>query len=57
MIGIPMGSDLAALMENRFLYYYENKCILKAKKSDLKTARLFRNTFGFIDELKSGKQN
>ena len=57
MIGIPMGSDLAALMENRFLYYYENKCILKAKKFDLKTARLFRNTFGFIDELKNGKQN
>ena len=50
-IGIPMGSDPAPFMANLFLYYFENKWILKMKKSNLKQARMFGNTFRFIDDL------
>ena len=38
-------------MANLFLYYYENKQILKTKLSNLKHVRLFGNTFRFIDDL------
>ena len=51
VIGIPMGSDPAPFMANLFLYFYENKWILKNKKSNLKLARMFGNTFRFIDDL------
>ena len=51
VIGIPMGSDPAPFMANLFLYFYENKWILKTKKSNLKEARMFGNTFRFIDDL------
>ena len=50
-IGIPMGSDPAPFMANLFLYYYENQWIRNLKKTDLKRARLFCNTFRFIDDL------
>ena len=50
-IGIPMGSDPAPFMANLFLFYYENKWIRNLKKTDLKRARRFCNTFRFIDDL------
>ena len=34
-----------------FLHYYESKYVKKVKKKDLFTARRFRNTFRFIDDL------
>ena len=51
VIGIPMGSDPAPFMANLFLYYYESKYVKEVKKKDLFTARKFRNTFRFIDDL------
>ena len=40
-------------MANLFLKYYENKWLLdtNTKKSDLRKAILFSNTFRFIDDL------
>ena len=46
-----MVLDLAPFMANLFLYYYENKWILKTEKSNLTHARLFGNTFRFSDDL------
>ena len=51
VIGITMGSDPAPFMANLFLYYYENKWVLKTKKKNLRHARMFGNTFRFIDDL------
>ena len=44
-------SDPAPFMANLFLYYYESKYVKEVKKKDLFTARKFRNTFRFIDDL------
>ena len=46
-----MGSDPAPFMANLFLYYYESEHVRKAKKNDIFTARKFRHTFRFIDNL------
>ena len=51
IIGIPMGSDPAPFFANLFLYYFENKWIKKIKKTDIRRARRFANTFRFIDDL------
>ena len=51
VIGIPMGSDPAPFMANFFLYSYERKYIQNLRKADVAKARLFRNTFRFIDDL------
>ena len=51
IIGIPMGSDPAPFMANLFLYFYEAKYVKEVKKNDLSTARKFRYTFRFIDDL------
>ena len=51
LIGIPMGSDPAPFMANLFLYYFENKWLQDTKKRDLQKARMFSNTFRFIDDL------
>ena len=51
VIGIPMGSDPAPFMANLFLYYYENKWILSMKKHNLRHARMFSNTFRYLDDL------
>ena len=46
-----MGSDPAPFMANLFLYNYESKYVIEMKKKDLFTARKFRHTFRFIDDL------
>jgi len=51
VIGIPMGTDPAPFMANLFLYFYENKWATELRKKDLWKARLFSNTFRFIDDL------
>ena len=51
IIGIPMGSDPAPFMANLFLYSYESKYVKELKTKDLFTARKFRHTFRFIDDL------
>ena len=38
-------------MTHLLLHYYENKWLLDTKNKDLHKARLFRNTFRFIDDL------
>ena len=38
-------------MANLFLYYYESIWIKNLKKESLQRARLFGNTFRFIDDL------
>ena len=50
--GILMASDAAPFMANLLLYYYENKWLLDIKKRYLHKARLFSNTFRFIDNLR-----
>ena len=51
IIGIPMGSDPAPFMANLFLYHYEAKYVKETKSKDIFTARKFRHTFRFIDDL------
>ena len=51
IIGIPMGSDPAPFMANLFLYHFESKWVNNLKKDSLHKARLFRNTFRYIDDL------
>ena len=46
-----MGSDPAPFMANLFLYYYECKYVKEVKQKDIFTARKFRHTFRFIDDL------
>ena len=48
-----MSSYPVSSMANLFLKYYENKWLLdtNTKKSDLRKAILFSNTFRFIDDL------
>ena len=46
-----MGFDPAHFLAKLFLHYYENKWVLDTKKRDLRKARLFSNTFCFIDDL------
>ena len=48
--GIPIGSDPASVVANLFLHF-ENKCLLDIKKRNLSKARLFNNTFRYIDNL------
>jgi len=51
LIGIPMGSDPAPFMANLFLHHFEKKWLHNTKKRDLQKARMFSNTFRFIDDL------
>ena len=46
-----MESDPAPFMANLFLYYYESMYVKEVKKKDIFTARKFRHTFRFIDDL------
>ena len=46
-----MVSDPTLFLENLSLCYFENNCILKLKKSNLKNPRSFANTFEFVDDL------
>ena len=48
--GILIGSDPASVVVNIFLHF-ENKCLLDIKKRNLRKARLFNNTFRYIDNL------
>jgi len=41
----------APFMANLFLYHYESKYVKEVKKKDIFTARKFRHTFRFIDDL------
>ena len=48
-----MGEDPAPFFANLFLYYYESKWIEKyIKKTDIRRARRFVNTFRSIHDLK-----
>ena len=51
VIGTFIDSDPAPFMTNLFLFYLENKWILKLKKSNMHKAHSFTNMFCFIDEF------
>ena len=46
-----MGSDPSPFMANLFLFTYESKWELQTKRRNLYKARIFTNTFRFIDDL------
>ena len=49
-IGIPMGTDCAPLLANLFLYY-EYKFMKEKLKHSSQIAKMFSNTFQYIDDL------
>ena len=51
IIGIPTGSDPAAVFGNLFLYYCESRWIIDLQKNELIKARKMCNVFHFIDGL------
>ena len=50
-IGIPMGTDCAPLLANLFLFYHEYKFMKAKLKQSSQVAKLFSNTFRYIDDL------
>ena len=50
-IGIPMGTDCAPLLANLFLFYYEYKFMKEKLKQNSQVAKIFSNTFRYIDDL------
>ena len=50
-IGIPMGTDCAPLLANLYLFRLEYKFMKKLLKTNMSKARLFSNTFRYIDNL------
>ena len=50
-IGIPMGTDCAPLLANLYLFKLEYKIMKNLLKTNMSKARLFSNTFRYIDDL------
>ena len=50
-IGIPMWTDCAPLLANLFLFYYEYKFMKENLKQNSQVAKIFSNTFRYIDDL------
>lgn len=50
-----MELDPALFFENMCLYYFQNKCIKKVKKTDNGCVRCCGNAFRFIDDLTTPK--
>ena len=50
-IGIPMGTDCTPLLANLFLFYHEYKFMKAKLKQNSQVAKLFSNTFRYIDDL------
>ena len=50
-IGIPMGTDCAPLLAYLFLFYREYKFMKGKLKQNSQVAKLFSNTFRYIDDL------
>ena len=50
-IGIPMGTDCAPLLANLFLFYYEYNFMKEKLKHNSQIAKIFSNTFRYIDDL------
>ena len=52
MVGIPMGTNCAALLADLFLYSYENEFLDKLiKEGKRKLARKFNLSYRYIDDL------
>ena len=51
VIGIPMGTNSAPLLEDLFLHTYEYEFIIKTMKGDITRALQFNKTFRYIDDL------
>ena len=50
-IGIPMGTDCAPLLANLYLFKFEYTFMKNLLKTNMSKARLFNNTFRYIDDL------
>ena len=50
-IGIPMGTDSAPLLANLYLFKFEYTFMKNLLKTNMSKARLFNNTFRYIDDL------
>ena len=50
-IGIPMGTDCAPLLANLYLFFYEYRYIKGLMKDSFETAKMFKNTMRYIDDL------
>ena len=46
-----MGTDCAPLLANLFLFYYEYKFMKEKLKQNSQVAKIFSNTFRYIDDL------
>ena len=46
-----MGTDCAPLLANLFLFYYECKFMKDKLKQNIQVAKIFSNTFRYIDDL------
>ena len=46
-----MELDPSPVLANLFLYYDESKWMKKIIKIDIRSARIFANTFRFVDDL------
>ena len=46
-----MGTDCAPLLVNLFLFHYEYKFMLNNLRQNRQLAKLFSNTFRYIDDL------
>ena len=52
MVGIPMGTNCAPLLDDLFLYSYENELLDKlVKEGKRKLARKFNLSYRYIDTL------
>ena len=45
-----MELDPSPVLANLFLYYHESKWMKKIIKIDIRSARIFANTFRFVDD-------
>ena len=50
-VGIPMGTDCAPLLANLYLFYFEYACMKSLMKKNMSKAKIFSNTFRYIDDL------
>ena len=50
-IGILMGTDCAPLLANLYLFFYVYRYIKGLMKDSFQTAKMFKNTMRYIDDL------
>ena len=51
VVGIPIGLDSGQDIANLLLYFYEREYLVNLSKTDLNTAKKFKHSFRYIDDL------